>query len=672
MNDPKVEKQKPVPPFVQFCCAAIPQVFDDSLSYYEALCAMWKYLDETVKVINNNAMITEDFIVKVNELHDYVENYFANLDVQEEINNKLDQMALDGTLQEIITTYIQANVTWTFDTVDDMKASTNLIAGSYARTLGFHTLNDGGGATYYITDTGTANEMDIIAVGGLFANLVKGTYVTPEMLGAYSDGVTDDKDYIQRAINISTEVRFKANATYYMSYYVTIHDNIKLDGNFCTLDCNEKNTFDSTGYKNIEICRFKIVNSRRPIELDECDNVHIHDMDISSISWGICLRLCTNFVVEDIVFNQVRTASYSNKDGVHINGGKRGVIRNIYGTTDDDMIALNADEPSEIIGPITDIVIDHVVTKNSQAYGATDSTYRGIRILSRTSLIDNITIKNCNIASDYEECLLIGSVNGGAGNIGRIYVDNCVFTKNHTRTGYIISSEVGYKKLSITNTKLVYNTESTGGFYNETAGSTAEQFVLDNVETIDNSTSERGYFIFRHTGQNINMNNVVSKAAHYFQFAFIRGTIGIANFDNITCDGARYVIRVGNDGTANTINVTNMYCKGAESTIQIGNNVAHLNIDSLTTETTTFPISIGSDQTGLVITANNINSSGLRTLDVGAHTANIRLKGYIITNFTPSSGRAGDTFIYTTGTQSNSPCTYKLYTNGAWADITTA
>ena len=106
MNDPKVEKQKPVPPFVQFCCAAIPQVFDDSLSYYEALCAMWKYLDETVKVINNNALVTEEFIEKFEELKKYVDEYFDNLDIQEEINNKLDAMVEDGSLQQAVINYI--------------------------------------------------------------------------------------------------------------------------------------------------------------------------------------------------------------------------------------------------------------------------------------------------------------------------------------------------------------------------------------------------------------------------------------------------------------------------------------------------------------------------------------------------------------------------------------
>ena len=41
-----------------------------------------------------------------NQLQSFVENYFDNLDVQEEINHKLDEMAEDGTLEELISTQI--------------------------------------------------------------------------------------------------------------------------------------------------------------------------------------------------------------------------------------------------------------------------------------------------------------------------------------------------------------------------------------------------------------------------------------------------------------------------------------------------------------------------------------------------------------------------------------
>ena len=236
MNDPKVEKQPPVPPFVQFCVSAVPQVFDNSMSYYETVCALWKYLNDTVNVINNNAMVTEDFIAKVNELHAYVENYFANLDVQEEINNKLDQMAEDGTLQEIITSYIQANVAWTFDTVADMKLAENLIAGSYAQTLGFHTINDGGGAIYKISDSGTADEMSVIAVGSLYANLESGDTVKVEQLGAYGDETHDDSASIQKAFDSEKIVEFAPKT--YLCFNLTCNyptRKLVINGNGATL-----------------------------------------------------------------------------------------------------------------------------------------------------------------------------------------------------------------------------------------------------------------------------------------------------------------------------------------------------------------------------------------------------------------------------------------------------
>lgn len=102
-----IEKSNPVPPFVSYCATLIPTVFDNSLSYYEALSALAKWLqDNVVDVINNNATVTEEYAKLVEDLKSYVENYFTNLDVQDEINAKLDEMTADGTLEEIIGHYI--------------------------------------------------------------------------------------------------------------------------------------------------------------------------------------------------------------------------------------------------------------------------------------------------------------------------------------------------------------------------------------------------------------------------------------------------------------------------------------------------------------------------------------------------------------------------------------
>ena len=121
-------------PFRRFVTTigVFPTAFTDAMTYYECLAYLVKYLeDSVVPAVNENAEALK-------ELQDYVVHYFDNLDVQDEINNKLDAMVEDGTLQEIITEYIQANTAWCFDTIADMKTATNFVNGSYARTLGYH------------------------------------------------------------------------------------------------------------------------------------------------------------------------------------------------------------------------------------------------------------------------------------------------------------------------------------------------------------------------------------------------------------------------------------------------------------------------------------------------------------------------------------------------------
>ena len=89
---------KTISPFKNLCVTIgnLPTSYLESMSYYECLVWLCKYLENTINpAINNNAEALK-------ELQEYVANYFKNLDVQTEIDSKLDEMALDGTLAEII------------------------------------------------------------------------------------------------------------------------------------------------------------------------------------------------------------------------------------------------------------------------------------------------------------------------------------------------------------------------------------------------------------------------------------------------------------------------------------------------------------------------------------------------------------------------------------------
>lgn len=80
----------------------LPLVYDDSLSYYEVLCKVVTFLNNVIQDMDAVEANTEALRNAYNELQGYVNTYFDNLDVQNEINHKLDEMAESGILTDLI------------------------------------------------------------------------------------------------------------------------------------------------------------------------------------------------------------------------------------------------------------------------------------------------------------------------------------------------------------------------------------------------------------------------------------------------------------------------------------------------------------------------------------------------------------------------------------------
>lgn len=162
MNENIDKNAKFLTPFKYFCMTIgeLPSSYVESLSYYEMLVWFTNYLSQTViPTVNNNAEALKEVQDLFLELQDYVNNYFSELNVQTEINNKLDDMAESGQLVEIISLYLNSSCVLAFDTVSDMIEAENLIDGSICKTLGKNTFNDGFGAFYKVR---TITENDTI------------------------------------------------------------------------------------------------------------------------------------------------------------------------------------------------------------------------------------------------------------------------------------------------------------------------------------------------------------------------------------------------------------------------------------------------------------------------------------------------------------------------------
>lgn len=118
---PEIGPYTQLKPFRFWCQKVLPLVYDESLSYYELLCKVVDYLNKTMEDVDQ--MITDmgeyrdayiafsrQVTQTVDNMQLFIDNYFNNLDVQEEINNKLDAMAEAGYFDTLFTTLFTADI----------------------------------------------------------------------------------------------------------------------------------------------------------------------------------------------------------------------------------------------------------------------------------------------------------------------------------------------------------------------------------------------------------------------------------------------------------------------------------------------------------------------------------------------------------------------------------
>ena len=412
----------------------------------------------------------DEYIEKFTALKDFVDDYFENLDVQEEINNKLDDMLDAGTLQEIIIQYIQSTALWMFDTVADMKLATNLVNGSYTCTLGFYTKNDKGGATYRIrTKTGadTIDEMTLLSIydNTLVAELVTESEMNVKQFGAKGDGTNDDTSAIQCALDNCKNITVPDG-----TYMVDAETNINLNtGNRLMLNENAKIkaiTNSATGYKiinitdvnNVELCGGTIEGDRDSHTGDtgeyghcinimgDCDNIYIHDINVTK-AWG-----------DGIYFHSTGTV-YTSR--VHVDNPRRNgysiitagklisnddIIENVggaTGTAPKDGIDIEPNLDTESVYAI----FNNLYTKNNSSVGF------AINHHVNNSTPNYIELNNYKSDGDSRGLSLMT----GENSKGNVVVNNCYVTNSTHSNGAIIITAMNNKHSVLLNHPYIEN-----------------------------------------------------------------------------------------------------------------------------------------------------------------------------------------------------------------------
>lgn len=114
----KPSHYKILQPFEAWVQQSLPAIYDDSLSYTDLLAKLLYYVNTLAE---NNTTLSNDVTNAIN----YINNYFDNLDVQDEINNKLDKMAEDGTLSGLIQPLFDTYKTEIDTDINNFKEQTN-------------------------------------------------------------------------------------------------------------------------------------------------------------------------------------------------------------------------------------------------------------------------------------------------------------------------------------------------------------------------------------------------------------------------------------------------------------------------------------------------------------------------------------------------------------------
>lgn len=230
-----------VPPLKKICMTIgqLPTSYLETMSYYEMLVWFVNYLrDDIIPVVNANGAATEELQELFVALQKYVNDYFDDLNIQTEVNNKLDDMLENGELEQIIEQFLQSTSIWCFDTIADLKQATNLIAGSYAKTLGYYAKDDGGESLYYITAKGEDETTDdifkVLINTNYVGNLITLDKMNSMQFGIDNTGTNNIKTTLNKVLSYFNgkpiEIVF-ANGTYLLNDEVYLYSNQTLDFN---------------------------------------------------------------------------------------------------------------------------------------------------------------------------------------------------------------------------------------------------------------------------------------------------------------------------------------------------------------------------------------------------------------------------------------------------------
>lgn len=414
----------------------LPQVYGDEISYYELL----------NKVIEKSNELGDT----INELIEYVNHYFDSLDIQSMIDKKLDEMAQDGTLANLINNVIFSSLNNSVNkraikhlTALEMINDTHIALNDAVITCGYYKVNDNGNAMYYVLDVNSGYNIPLS--NGLFAYFVSDSG-RPEQFGCKGDD-SDDTTGLKNLFNTCKCISFTPNKKYGFSSVLTIKGDTSINGNFSCLhsliidvssDPNDglvKISGDNCVFTNIKFDG-GMNNAGQKVNKHTYDRPSANGRPILDTITG---NKYTNILIENCIFENATAMSIqlndcdnvtvsncqirnSNRDAIFVLGDAITIIGNIIEDCEDNYISIDT---AFITRDISDIVIAQNTLKKSMTNTDRYNISLSVGIFVGNS--NGRTIIKCNINNNTIESNYIA-----------VKVDNvkeCTLNNNDIRSG---------------------------------------------------------------------------------------------------------------------------------------------------------------------------------------------------------------------------------------------
>ena len=306
-----------------------------------------------------------------------------------ELKNNLNEMYQEGKFDSLIEEIVNLQLTFTYPSIASMKLATNLVNGSFARTSGFYSYNDGGGSYYYVrtkTEDDTIDDVTIVGLSDetLIAELLIQDEMNVKEFGAKGDGETDDTEAIQLCFDTVKNIIIR-DGTYMIDASISLKPqsntyiklvNATLKAITNSLDAYQ--IFDIDDVNNV-IIEGGVIEGERTTHTGETGQsghcIHIHGWSenitiknaIIKDAWGdgIYINRARNVNTQNVICDNNRRQGVSviNIDGYHSLNDK---FINTNGTAPESGIDI---EPNVNTNIVKNVVLENLYTANNTGDG---------------------------------------------------------------------------------------------------------------------------------------------------------------------------------------------------------------------------------------------------------------------------------------------------------------